>query len=83
MNQPTYGDGQMIHAGDRVQHAGQPAVVLAVLDTRDFASDRDRAEWDFLENGFVIWEPRTNETYHYRRAGEDIELVSRAEVAPI
>lgn len=82
MKQPTYLDGQVIRAGDRIKHAGHPAVVLAVLDTRDFASDQDRALWDFLPNGFVILESETNETYHYREADEDIELVRRAEVAP-
>ena len=56
--------------------------MLAVLNTREFASDRDRAEWDFLENGFVIAEAETNETYHDQEADEDIELVSRAEVEP-
>jgi len=79
MKQPTYVDGQMICAGDRIKHAGHPAVVLAVLDTREFASDRDRAEWDFLKDGFVILEAGTSETYHYQKADEDIELVSRAE----
>lgn len=81
VTQPRYVDGHMIHAGDRVKHAGEPAVVVAVLDTREFASDRDRAEWDFLENGFVIAEAGTNETYHYQEADEDIELVSRADVS--
>lgn len=79
MKNPTYADSQMIHAGDRIRHAGRPAVVLAVLDTHEFASDRDRAQWDFLEKGFVISEAETNETYHYQEADEDIELVSRAD----
>jgi len=82
MKRPTYADSQVIHAGDHIRHAGQPAVVLAVLDTHEFASDRDREQWDFLERGFVISETGTNETYHYREADEDIALVSRAATAP-
>lgn len=82
MTQPRYLDGQIIHAGDRVKHAGQPAVVLAVLDTREFASERDRVEWGFFDDGFVISEVETNETYHYQEVDEDIELVSRAEAPP-
>jgi hypothetical protein len=76
MRRPKYFDGRPIHAGDRVIHAGQHAIVLAVLQANDFASERDRAEWQFLKEGFVIAETETGETYHYQEADEDIEYQS-------
>jgi hypothetical protein len=79
MKRPLYIDGQPVQAGDLVTHAGQPAVVRAVLAVGEFASARDREEWSYMNDGFIVCETTTDAWFHYEYADEDLQFVARSD----
>ncbi len=73
-----YCSGDDIRAGDRVRCAAWTGRVAFVLGSGSFAPGYDPAEWSYLGRGFMAEYDQAGLVFS-EQAGEDLELVARAE----
>lgn len=77
MTAPLYQSGNDVRIGDRVTLAGQPGVVVFVIDTGSYSPDFPEKEWAYLKSGFML-DVQGMGLVHETEADEDLELVARA-----
>ena len=72
-----YTDGQDVRLGDRVKLGNDNGgVVVASIDTGEYAPDHPEAQWGYLKRGVIINFPLYG-LIHYENPEPDLELISR------
>jgi hypothetical protein len=73
---PEYQDGGEVRIGDRIEYAGQPGVIVCVIETKSY-SPAFPEEWSFLNQGFMM-DVQGMGLIHMDEVDEDLQLVARA-----
>ncbi len=73
-----YADGRSVLLGDKVDlGAGVTGVVVAVIDSNEFASGYKPEEWAYLLVGALVESEEAGLT-HYKMCDDDFVLIERA-----
>jgi hypothetical protein len=75
---PRYWDGQEVHAGDRVNHAGQSATVVFVVGPNEFLNGFEPSDWASVGPGFMVRQDDGQLFFYGEGEGdEDTDLIHR------
>lgn len=73
-----YADGKSVLLGDKVDlGAGVTGVVVAVIDSNEFANGYKAEEWAYLLVGALVESEEAGLT-HYPNSDNDFELIKRS-----
>lgn len=78
MNESFYYDGTEVHVGDHLDHLGQPAIVVLVVQRGEETSGFTLVDW--ADQGNILIQEQTGELFMYESFQDEdcIHLVTRA-----
>jgi hypothetical protein len=77
VGQVKYLDGQEVRLGDRVRVDHDPSgLVVACIETQEYSPEFPKAEWVYLQRGFLVMSSKYG-LVHHERPDEDMELIER------
>jgi hypothetical protein len=68
------GSEKVIRLGDHVVYAGNPGVVVFMIEDDSYSDRYDKKSWSYLNKGFGV-ELQDGTLYHFDSPDEDLELV--------
>jgi hypothetical protein len=75
--QVKYLDGQEVRLGDRERVGHDPSgLVVACIETQEYSPEFPKAEWEYLQRGFLVKSSKYG-LVHHERPDEDMELIER------
>lgn len=75
---PHYWDGQEVHVGDRVNHAGHVGTIVFIIDPNEFSGGFEPSDWLSLGCGFMVKQD-DGQMFYYGgdQSNEDTDLLQR------
>lgn len=71
---------QVIRVGDRVLYAGQPGVIVFVIDDDSYSKQYPKNDWSYLSKGLgVEMQDKERTLYHLETPDEDLEPVGKTQ----
>ncbi len=78
------GTNRVIHVGDSVLYAGDPGVVVFVIDDDSYSDRYTKGSWSYLTKGLGIeLQDKAQTLYHLDAPDEDLEPVALVKSQPI
>jgi hypothetical protein len=74
---------QVIRVGDSVLYAGQPGVIVFVVDDDNYSKQYAKEDWSYLGKGLgVEIQDKERTLYHLETPDEDLEPVGKSRTLP-
>lgn len=64
----------LIRVGDHVRYAGEPGVIVYVIDDDKYSASYPKEHWSYLQHGFGV-ELQNGTLYQFEEPDEDLEYV--------